>query len=241
MPVAIVTGASRGIGRAVSIQLARDGFNVGVNYTRGKDDAETVVREIQKLGRLAIHVQADVSQEEQVERMFSEVEEKLGKVSVLVNNAGVMNLAKISEAKVDLFDQTFAVNVRGVFNTLHQASTRLQEGGRIINLSTSAIALAPPSYGRYTASKAAVESMSYVFAKELRGRHITVNCVAPGPVATELFLRGKSVEQVQQATKAPPLERLGEPEDVARAVSFLAGEKGAWVNAQVIRVNGGII
>lgn len=241
MPVAIVTGASRGIGRAVSIQLARDGFDVGVNYTRGKDDAETVVREIQKLGRLAIDVQADVSQEEQVERMFSEVEEKLGKVSVLVNNAGVMNLAKISEAKVDLFDQTFAVNVRGVFNTLQQASTRLKEGGRIINLSTSAIALAPPSYGLYTASKAAVESMSYVFAKELRGRHITVNCVAPGPVATELFLRGKSAEQVQQATKAPPLERLGEPEDVARAVSFLAGEKGAWVNAQVIRVNGGII
>lgn len=241
MPVAIVTGASRGIGRAVSIQLARDGFDVAVNYTRGKDDAETVVKEIRKLGRLAIDVQADVSQEEQVQRMFSEVEEKLGNVSVLVNNAGVMNLAKISEAKAEIFDQTFAVNVRGVFNTLRQASIRLEEGGRIINLSTSAIALAPPSYGLYAASKAAVESMSYVLAKELRGRHITVNCVAPGPIATELFLRGKSAEQVQQAAKAPPLERLGEPEDVARAVSFLVGEKGAWVNAQVIRVNGGII
>ena len=144
MPVAIVTGASRGIGRAVSIQLAHDGFDVGVNYTRGKDDAETVVREIQKLGRLAIDVQADVSQEEQVERMFSEVEEKLGKVSVLVNNAGVMNLAKISEAKVDLFDQTFAVNVRGVFNTLQQASTRLTESVIPVACGVSAATAAYP-------------------------------------------------------------------------------------------------
>ena len=241
MAVAIVTGGSRGIGRAVSIQLARDGFDVAVNYTRGKDEAERVVKEIQETGRLAMDVQADVSLEEQVERMFSEVEAKLGKVSVLVNNAGVMKLAKITDAKPAVFDQTFAVNVRGVFNTLQQAGMRLEDGGRIVNLSTSAIGLAPPTYGLYTASKAAVESMSYVFAKELRGRKITVNCVAPGPIATELFLDGKSAEQVQQAAKAPPLERLGEPADVARAVSFLVGDKGAWINAQVIRVNGGII
>jgi 3-oxoacyl-[acyl-carrier protein] reductase len=241
MNVAVVTGASRGIGKAVALQLARDGFDVGVNYARDRNEADAVVAEIQKLGRRAVAVQADVAKEEDVERLFTEVEQNLGKIQVLVNNAGIMKLQKISEAKSETFDQTFAVNVRGVFNTLRQAGNRLENGGRIINFSTSAIALAPPSYGIYTASKAAVESMSYVFARELRGRRITVNCVAPGPTATDLFLHGKTKEQVEQLAKAPPLERLGEPEDVARVVSFLAGEEGAWVNGQVLRANGGII
>ncbi len=241
MKVAVVTGASRGIGRAVALQLAQDGFDIGVNYARGESDANRVVAEIQNLGRRAVAVQADVAQVDDVERLFTEIEGKLGAIDVLVNNAGIMKLQKIAEAKSEMFEETFAVNVRGVFNTLRQAASRLQKGGRIINFSTTAIALAPPLYGIYTASKAAVESMSYVFAKELRGRQITVNCVAPGPTATDLFMQGKTKEQVDQLAKAPPLERLGEPEDIARAVSFLAGAQGAWVNAQVIRVNGGLI
>ncbi len=241
MQVALVTGASRGIGRAVALELARDGFDVGVNYARDKNKADSVVAEIQKLGRRAIAIQADVSQEDDVERLFTEVEQKLGKIQVLVNNAAIVKPQKIAEAKSEIFDETFAVNVRGVFNTLRQAGSRLENGGRIINFSTSAIALALPKYGIYTASKAAVESMSYVFAKELRGRRITVNCVAPGPTATDQFLHERTKEQLEQLAKAPPLERLGEPDDIARVVSFLAGAEGAWMNGQVLRVNGGLI
>ncbi len=239
--IALITGASRGIGKAIATRLALDGFDIAVNYANNKEEANDVVALIEKLGQKAIAIQADVGNSSAVEALFTETEKSLGKIDVLVNNAGIMKLQKISEADEETFNRTFKTNVKGVFNTLKLAGTRLNSGGRIINFSTSAIALAMPSYGIYNASKAAIEAMSYTFAKEMRGKNITVNCVAPGPTATDLFLTGKTPEQIEHLSKMPPLERLGTPEDIANVVSFLAGPNGAWINAQVIRANGGII
>jgi 3-oxoacyl-[acyl-carrier protein] reductase len=162
-------------------------------------------------------------------------------VDVLVNNAGVMSLAPLADTDDAQFDRQVAINLKGTFNTLRLAAKRLRPGGRIINFSSSVIGLALPGYSLYAATKAAVETMTNIFAKELRGRNITVNAIAPGPTATDLFLKGKTDEQVAQLAKMAPLERLGEPDDIARAVSFLAGSDGGWVNGQTLRANGGII
>ncbi|MFK3740689.1 SDR family oxidoreductase [Massilia sp. TN1-12] len=238
--VALVTGASRGIGAAVAQRLARDGFAVAVNFASKQAEADAVVAAIEAAGGRAFAVQADVAASAAVKRMFDAIEGRFGRVDVLVNNAGVLPYVTIAETSDEDFARTFAINVQGTFNTMREAATRLNEGGRIVNFSTTVLHLAPPTYGVYVGSKAAVEAMTRVFSKELRGRHITCNAVAPGPVATELFLNGKSDEQVQQMAKAAPLERLGEPDDIARVVSFLAGPDGAWVNGQVLRANGGL-
>ena len=162
-------------------------------------------------------------------------------MDVLVNNAGIMTLATIAEADDAAFDRQIAVNLKGSFNTMREAAARLRAGGRIINFSSSVVGLLQPTYGVYAATKAAVEAMTAVLAKELRGRSITVNAVAPGPTATDLFLKGKPPELVDRLAKMAPLERLGEPADIAAVVSFLAGPDGAWVNGQVLRANGGIV
>jgi 3-oxoacyl-[acyl-carrier protein] reductase len=175
-----------------------------------------------------------------VKRLFDETERQLGRVDVLINNAGVLKTTPLAETSDELYEQTFGINTRGTFNTLREASARLNDGGRIVNLSSTAIALKMPGYAVYNASKAAVEALSQVFAKELRGRNITVNVVAPGPVATELFLSGKTDEQIQQFAQMPPLQRLGQPEDIAGVVAFLVGPEAGWVNGQVLRANGGI-
>jgi 3-oxoacyl-[acyl-carrier protein] reductase len=236
---AIVTGASRGIGRAVAIRLARDGFAVAVNYAGNAAKAEEVVAEIKATSGQAIAVQADVADAADVGRLFKEAVDTFGGINVVVNCAGIMPLSPISGGDLDLFDKVIATNLRGTFVVLGQASRQISAGGRIIAFSSSVIAMAFPTYGPYIASKAGVDGLVRVLANELRGRNITVNALAPGPVATELFLTGKAEAQVEQLRKLPPLERLGQPEDIANVVSFLAGPDGGWVNGQVLRANGG--
>ncbi|HEY3597221.1 MAG TPA: SDR family oxidoreductase [Paraburkholderia sp.] len=239
--VALVTGAARGIGATVAWRLASDGFAIAVNYASSATEAEVLVEELKGEGALAIAVQADVTNPMQVRRMFDTVEQQLGKVDVLVNNAGVMKVVPLDDTTDATFDQTFNTNVRGTFNTMREAAARIGKGGRIINFSSSQVGLKSPGYAVYGASKAAVETLTQVFSKELRGREVTVNAVAPGPVATELFFNGKTDEQVKAFTNLSPLQRLGQPDDVAAAVSFLAGPDGGWVNGQVLRPNGGVI
>jgi 3-oxoacyl-[acyl-carrier protein] reductase len=239
--VALVTGASRGIGAAVARQLAQDGFHVVINYASEAAAAEALAAEIEGAGGRAMALQADVRASAEVRRLFDATERAFGGIDVLVNNAGVMTLTAISETDDASFDRIISVNLKGSFITMREAAKRLRRGGRIINFSSSVVGLLQPTYGAYAASKAAIEAMTSVLAKELRGREITVNAVAPGPTATDLFLRGKSPDVIERLAKAAPLERLGEPEDVARVVSLLAGPDAAWINGQVIRCNGGLI
>ncbi|QNH04136.1 SDR family oxidoreductase [Ectopseudomonas composti] len=239
--VAIVTGASRGIGAALAKRLAGDGMAVVINYSSSASEAEALVADIHEQGGNAIALRADVAKAQEVRQLFEETERRLGKVDVLVNNAGIFKALPVAETDDALFERTIAVNLAGVFNTLREASTRLNDGGRIISFSTSVLGLNLPGYALYGASKAAVETLTRVFAKEMRGRNVTVNAVAPGPVATELFLSGKSEEQIEHFARMPPLERLGQPEDIAAVVSFLAGPDAAWINGQVLRANGGLV
>jgi 3-oxoacyl-[acyl-carrier protein] reductase len=239
--VAIVTGASRGIGAAIAQRLATDGFTVVVNYAGNAAEAEALVSKIEAAGGRAIPAQADVSDAGAVARMFDAAQTAFGGVDVLVNNAGIMRLATIAESDDALFDSQIAINLKGSFNTLREAAKRLREGGRIVNLSSSVVGLYQPTYGVYAATKAAVEAMTHVMANELRGRNITVNAVAPGPTATALFLDGKPQAVIDHLTKLAPLERLGQPEDIANTVAFLAGPDGSWINGQILRANGGII
>ncbi|GAB3426172.1 SDR family oxidoreductase [Massilia solisilvae] len=239
--VALVTGASRGIGAAVARRLAADGYAIGVNYASNAAEAEAVVAAIGQAGGRALAVRADVAAPRDVRRMFDLVEAELGRIDVLVNNAGVLPYVSIAATSDEVFARTFAINVQGTFNTMRESATRLNDAGRIINFSTSVLHAAPPTYGVYVGTKAAVEAMTRVFAKELRGRGITCNAVAPGPVATELFLNGKSAQQIEQFARMAPLERLGQPQDIAGVVAFLAGPDGGWVNGQVLRANGGAV
>jgi 3-oxoacyl-[acyl-carrier protein] reductase len=238
--VAIVTGASRGIGAAVAQRLAKDGFAVAVNYASSSSEADALVAELTAAGTKAIAVKADVSNAEDVRRMFETTEQQLGKVDVLVNNAGVLKTVPLADTSDALYDQTFDINVRGTFNTLREAAARMNNGGRIVNFSSTTLALNMPGYAIYNGTKAAVEAFTHVFAKELRGRNITVNAVAPGPIATSLFLDGKTEEQIQTFAKMPPLQRLGQPDDIAAVVSFLVGPDAGWVNGQTLRANGGV-
>ncbi len=237
--VAIITGASRGIGRAVAKRLAQDGFVVVVNYLSNAAEAEDAVAELKKIGGNAVSIQADVSSPQDVERLFNETSKKFGSIDVVVHNSGIMPLSPVGKNDFDLFDKVIATNLRGAFLVLAQAAQHIAPGGRIIAFSSSVLARNFPSYGPYIASKAGVEGLVHVLANELRGRSVAVNAVAPGPVATELFLKGKSQEQIAELAKMPPLERLGTPEDIAKVVSFLAGPDGGWVNGQVLRANGG--
>jgi 3-oxoacyl-[acyl-carrier protein] reductase len=238
--VAIITGASRGIGRAIALRLARDGFAVVVNYANDEREAKKAVDQIRGAGGQAIAVQADISKATDVARLFDQAEHAFGGIDVLVNNAGIMPTKPIFEMENELFERTFAVNVRGTFNTLKQAVKRLRRGGRIVNLSSAPMALALPANAIYNASKAAVDALTKTLANEFRGRNITVNAVAPGPTATMLFFNGKSEEQIEQYAKMAPLERLGTPEDMANVVAFLTGPDGGWINGQTIRSNGGL-
>jgi 3-oxoacyl-[acyl-carrier protein] reductase len=239
--VAIVTGASRGIGAAIAERLGRDGFAVIVNYSGNAALAEAMVDKIEAAGGRALSARADVSDAAAVRGMFDTAEAAFGGVDVLVNNAGIMKLAKIADADDASFDQQIAINLKGTFNTLREAAKRLRDGGRIVNFSTSVVGTKLETYGIYTATKAAVEALTPILAKELRGRSISVNALAPGPTATDLFLNGKSPELVERFSKMPPLERLATPEDIAGVVAFLTGPDGGWINGQVLRANGGIV
>src|ERR1700744_5840152 len=239
--VAIVTGASRGIGAAIAERLAQDGFTVVVNYTGNAELAEALAHKIEAAGGRALTAKADVSDPAAVKRMFDAAETAFGGVDVLVNNAGVMGLATLADSTDELFDRLINVNLKGSFNTMREAAKRLRNGGRVINFSTSVVGVYQPTYGIYAATKGAVEAMTRVMAREMRGRQISVNAVAPGPTATDLFLDGKSDELVQQLAKLNPLERLGSPADIAHTASFLAGPNGCWINGQVLRANGGMV
>jgi len=239
--IAIVTGASRGIGAAVAERLAADGLTVVINYSADAAPAEALARKIESAGGHALSVKADVSDPQAVRRMFEAAETAFGGVDILVNNAGVMLLSTVAETDDATFDRQIAVNLKGSFNTLREAARRLRDGGRIINFSSSQVGLLHPNYAVYAATKAAVEAMTSVLAKELRGRSITVNAVAPGPTATDLFLKGKPQEVIDRLKNLSPLERLGQPTDIANTVAFLAGPDGSWINGQTLRANGGAI
>jgi len=236
---AIVTGASGGIGQAVALRLAGDGFAVAVHYSGNAAKADATVGEIKAAGGRAIAVKADVADPADVAHLFKATRDAFGTIDVVVNSAGIMPLTPIVEGGIAAFDQVIATNLRGTFIVLAEAAKHVSAGGRIIAFSTSVIAKSFPTYGPYIASKAGVEGLVHVLANELRGRNITVNAVAPGPVATDLFFNGKTDELIAQLTKLAPLERLGQPEEIAGVVSFLAGPDGGWVNAQVLRANGG--
>jgi len=237
----LVTGASRGIGAAVATRLAADGFAVAVNYAGSASAAQQVVDTITDGGGAAIAVQGDVSSSADVLRMFDETENAFGGLDGVVNNAGIMVNETIADGTEETYDRTFDINVRGVFLVLREAARRMRNGGRIVNFSSSVIGLALPTYGLYSASKAAVDALTRVLSKELRGREITVNSIAPGPTATKLFLDGKTPEQIEHLAQLNPLGRLATPEDIANAVSFLMSPQGGWINGQVIRSNGGMI
>ena len=239
--VAIVTGASRGIGAAVAERLAKDGFAMIVNYSGDAKPADALVKKIEGSGGHALAVKADVSDPAAVRAMFDQAAATFGGIDVLINNAGIMKLAKLTDSDDALFDQQIAINLKGSFNAMREAAKRLRDGGRIVNFSTSVVGTKLETYGVYAATKSAVETMTAILAKELRGRNITVNAVAPGPVATDLFLTGKSQELVDRMAKMNPMERLGTPEDIASTVAFLVGPDGGWINAQVLRANGGLV
>ncbi|UXN57115.1 SDR family oxidoreductase [Phyllobacterium zundukense] len=238
--VAIVTGASRGIGAAIAERLASDGFTVVVNYAGSAKEAQDLVDKIEASGGKAITAQANVADAAAVRRMFDSAEAAFGGVDILINNAGVLKTIPLADTSDEEFDRHFAINTKGTFNTLREAGKRLRDGGRIVNFSSTSLGLKMPGYALYNATKAAVEAFTHVFSKELRGRTITVNAVAPGPIATDLYLRGKSEEVIALAAKAPPLERLGQPSDIVGVVSFLVGPDGGWVNGQILRANGGV-
>ncbi|ABI88084.1 short chain dehydrogenase family protein [Burkholderia ambifaria AMMD] len=238
--VALVTGSSRGIGAEIARRLARDGFRVVVNYAGGAGPAREVVDAIAANGGEAIAVQADIADPAAVAALFDAAEQAFGHIDVVVNSAGVMKLGAIADYDDTTFDQTVAINLKGTFNVSREAAKRVRHGGRIVNLSSTMVGVRLPTYGVYVATKAAVEGLTQVLAQEMRGRGISVNAVAPGPVATELFLEGKSPEQVDRLAKMNPLERLGQPADIAGVVAFLAGPDGAWVNGQILRANGGM-
>jgi 3-oxoacyl-[acyl-carrier protein] reductase len=239
--VAIVTGASRGIGAAVAERLATDGFTVIVNYSGDAKPAAALAAKIQGSGGRALAVKADVGNAAAVQAMFDQAEKTFGGIDILVNNAGIMKLATVADSDEAMFDQQIAVNLKGSFNTMREAARRLREGGRIVNFSTSVVGTRLETYGVYAATKAAVETITAILAKELRGRNITVNAVAPGPVATDLFLIGKSPELIERLAKMNPMERLGTPEDIASVVALLVGPDGGWINGQVLRANGGMV
>ncbi len=236
---AIVTGASRGIGRSIAKRLAADGFAVVVNYSGATDVAQEVVNEIRNADGEALAIKADVSNPVDVAQLFEKTISAYGRIDVVVNNAGIMPLSTIAKGDVDSFDKVININLRGTFLIFAQAAQHLTAGGRIIAFSSSVVAKAFPTYGPYIASKAGVEGLVPVLANELRGRNITVNAVAPGPTGTDLFLKDKTADQIAQLTKLAPLERLGQPDDIANVVSFLAGPDGGWVNGQILRANGG--
>lgn len=237
--VAIVTGASQGIGRQVAIQLAQSGAKVAVNYSSSRGKADEVVMTIEQFGGQAAAIQADVSKVSEVEALFSETLQRFGRVDILVNNAGIMENNAIADVTEEIFDRHFAINVKGTYFACQQAMKHMEKGGTIVNFSTSVSGAMLPTYSVYAATKGAVEQLTRQLAKEFGPKDIVINCIAPGQVATELFLKGKSPELVDSFRRMNAFGRLGEPEDIANALELLISDKARWITGQTIRVNGG--
>ncbi|MGO2019625.1 SDR family oxidoreductase [Psychrobacter sp.] len=238
--VAIVTGSSKGIGAQIAILLAESGAKTVINYANDDAAANDIVSQIKSAGGEAIAVQADVSDSQQVATLFDTTVSEFGKPDILVNSAGMMINKPIAETTDEDFDRTFAVNVKGTFNTLREAAAKLNNGGRVVNLSSTTTRMMLPTYGTYCATKGAVEQLTRVFAKEIGERGITVNAVSPGPTDTELFNQGKSDETIEKLANMSAFNRIGEPVDIARVVLFLVSEEAAWVTGQNIGANGGV-
>lgn len=239
-PVAIVTGAARGIGAAIARRLAADGNAVAVNYATSREAADKVVAAIEASGGRAVAIQADISKPGGASALFDAAEAALGPIDILVNNAGVMRLAPLAELSDADFELQVATNIAGSFRGMREGAKRIRDGGRIINFSSSVVVQRQPRYSVYGATKAAIEVMTHVLAKELGPRGITVNAVAPGPVETDMFVTGKTDDQIQATAKANPRGRIGHPDEIAAVVSFLAGPDSGWVSGQIIRANGGV-
>ncbi|WP_042161171.1 SDR family oxidoreductase [Paenibacillus gorillae] len=237
--VAIVTGASRGIGRQAAIQLAQSGVKVAVNYSSNKAKADEVVQFIEQFGGQAVAIRADVSKVNEVEAMFSETIEKFGRIDILVNNAAIMECKAIADVTEEMFDRHFAINVKGTYFACQQAMEHMGNGGTIINFSTSVSGAMLPTYSVYAATKGAVEQLTRQLAKEFSSKDIVINCIAPGQVSTELFLNGKSQELIDSFSRMNAFGRLGEPEDIANAIELLVSDKARWITGQTIRINGG--
>jgi 3-oxoacyl-[acyl-carrier protein] reductase len=238
--VALVTGASKGIGAVTALELAKNGASVIVNFNGSPKAAEQVVADIRTAGGQAIAIKADVSKEEDVARLFDEAIAAMGKIDILVNNAGVMMAKAIGQVSGDEFDKLFSINVKGVFNTLHQAASKLADNGSVINLSSTVTRTMFPGYGPYCATKGAVEQLTRIFAKEVGSRGINVNAVAPGPTETELFMNGKTQQDIDRLAGSNAFGRLGQPEDIARVIVTLACDDSKWISGQIIGANGGM-
>ncbi|HEY6310055.1 MAG TPA: SDR family oxidoreductase [Streptosporangiaceae bacterium] len=238
---ALVTGGTGGMGRVIAARLAADGFDVAVVFTGEMDLADAAVSEIKEQGRQGAAFSADIADEREVADLFHAVDDRFGGLDVVVHTAGINRAAALTDLDLADFDAIQRVNVRGTFVVGQQAARRVRDGGSIVNVSSQVVRLAPPALSAYTASKAAVDALTRILAKELRGRDITVNAVAPGPTATAAFLASTPAEEQEQLAAAPPLGRLGRPDDIADVVSFLVGPTGRWVNGQVVYANGGFI
>jgi 3-oxoacyl-[acyl-carrier protein] reductase len=239
--VAIVTGASRGIGQKVAEQLASIGIITVVNYRTNMDEAEAVVKGITLKGGKAVSIQADVSKLSDLENLFAQTITMFGKVDILINNAGLLINNLIQNVSEEEFDKHFSINVKGTYFACQQAMNHMEDNGRIINFSTSVTSAMFPAYSTYAATKGAVEQITRQLAKEFGAKKITINAIAPGPVKTELFMKGKTQEQIEMFSKMNSFARLGEPEDIANVIELLVSEKSHWITGQTIKVNGGFI
>ena len=239
--IALVTGSSRGIGRAMAERLSRDGASVAINYVSNSEKAEEVVAAITSGGGAGVALQADVSRIEGIQRLFDKTLEHFGRLDILVNNAGIRITQSVADIQEEEFDRLFGINVKGPFFTCQQAAHRISDGGRIINVSSAVTRMMLPGYSIYAASKAAVDQFTRVLAKEIGSRQVTVNAVSPGPVDTALLREGKTEEQIQQMAQMAAFNRIGKVEDIADVVAFLASDDARWITGQVIHVNGGYI
>jgi 3-oxoacyl-[acyl-carrier protein] reductase len=239
--VAIVTGASRGIGKQVAIQLGQLGISTVINYNSNEKEAQEVVKEIIFEGGESIAIQANISKLSDLEKLFEQTIKIYGKVDILINNAGLMINNPIENVSEEEFDRQFLTNVKGTYFACQQAMKHMENDGRIINFSTSITGVMFPSYSVYAASKGAIEQITRQLAKEFGTKGITINAIAPGPVKTELFMKSKSEEQIKMLSNMNSFGRLGEPEDIAEVIELLVNEKSHWITGQTIKVNGGFI